>query len=1421
MKKIFLIVLVMSALQVQGQYTRIQEKNLERFTKREPQVSAELLELSKEYKSHPDFGIIPFQGPPEHNCIELLSKRDAYNRYYIKEGSNASHFFKQQSYSPINYLDAAGNWREINYRLRPDNLVKKLFRADQQPTPFVLNLNDHFASVQFNGVQLKFNKGLRLFHIDSQGTRTSLGDGDWSKYRAGDDGLLIMDFYPGIDVAFTFSTGFMETSFILNHPVQFQDGYLVMQQELEFPDGMKFIDEHSMQHSDLHIGKADRVPVFIIEKCYAYDNSHNAQRQELLTSVERTNNLLVYTSVNWLNDPATKYPVVIDPVVTTSNSLAAATIAGTQFSPVCWTNSCDYFMTVPTPANTTITNIYTSFEYFATGLCFAQDGGFSVDLGTCSYPSAPPGVITCAVPLSNFNCGALNLTTLPDFTSCIPAPQCAPQNLDFTLHFYRCNNDPAVVCGNACIRASQPWTMTIEGRTMEMVHNSPTQIVCAGDSINVVTVTQFGVQPHQFVWSPAAANNDTIRVSPASTTNYTVTVTDACGTTATGSSTVQVTPRNNPGFTVSPNPVCVGQAVTLLGLGSGPVSSYDWTMPGSDAPGGVATNDKSPIIQYAIAGVYPITLKYTSNSCVFDSTLNITVNAVTPASVGMSSSPAGAICPGDTMRFLATSTNGGSAPFYDWYIDGILVQSGAVDSMKSNAFINGSLVQVVMTSNSACSNPTVDTASLFVVFSAAVSPSVSVGPDTSICPGSPVTFVANPSNGGAAPAYQWTINGVAVPGATMNSFTSNINSTDSIVGVSMLSSLSCVSSSGANDSVRVNFEPRITPTVTLSPSPSGAVCPGDPVNFTAQTNGGGPAPTYQWYVNGVASGGAGSDSTFLRANPMPGDSISVRLTSSHNCLLSNISSSWSIITVTAAASPSVSLTASPSSIVCENDLVSITASATAAGSVPVYHWYLNNVLLSNSDSVFNSSTLSDQDVIRVEVFSSLTCAITPSDSDSIIISVSPVSNPAVSIVNTGNGTCVGDTVHWIANPVNGGTMPVYQWTVNGIDQGNNSDSFSYMPQDGDEIMVSLSSNSPCALVPTANSNILRVNLLPYVTPTVRITADPSDTICEGQQVSITSQIQHGGSAPQYSWTVNGQVIDSTSLALTGYNFNDHDIIQMHLISNAPCVTMADTSSNFIRILNYLPLTVSVNGIGNECPGTPVMLTATGGGGDGGPYTFHWSPGGEINDTVIVQPKQSQVYTVEVKDHCGTTSGYGSLTLPVLPGPTSAMTYSPDEVSTLNNIVSFQNLSANAVSWEWDFGDSSTSVLLDPIHTYDSAGNYVVQLTTVSSNGCTDTLRYIIIVKEDIAVFIPSAFSPNGDFFNETWQPIGVSLIDYEYTIYDRWGQIIFTGDENTAWTGHVKPGHTPAQNGVYIYRVDLKEEKFGEKIVVGRVTLIR
>lgn len=73
-------------------------------------------------------------------------------------------------------------------------------------------------------------------------------------------------------------------------------------------------------------------------------------------------------------------------------------------------------------------------------------------------------------------------------------------------------------------------------------------------------------------------------------------------------------------------------------------------------------------------------------------------------------------------------------------------------------------------------------------------------------------------------------------------------------------------------------------------------------------------------------------------------------------------------------------------------------------------------------------------------------------------------------------------------------------------------------------------------------------------------------------------------------------------------------------------------------------------------------------------------------------------------------------------------------------VNFQDQSANAVEWLWDFGDGSSSIQQNPSHTYTNYGNYNVQLIVTNASGCTDTIKktsYIQIARPSISFpFMP-------------------------------------------------------------------------------------
>ncbi|MBK9540826.1 MAG: gliding motility-associated C-terminal domain-containing protein [Bacteroidetes bacterium] len=1422
---LFILLSALFALPLFGQLARIDDLNLSSFSPRIISKAKELNLVSEKHRSNPEFGILPFSAPPSGNCVELLDRRDAFSRYFVEAGSDGKHYFQQTAYGPINYQDKNGWWREINYRLSPDATIPGKFVAKNQPEPSSIDLNTKETEFLIDGIPLRFNRNLELFHEDENGLITKLGLPDWSHFTAGDDGVRIMNFYPKIDLVFMVKQGMLETSFILNSKPSFSSGWFVMSQEFALPQDWKmeaeyFSSNHFGVATEVHLFDEHQVVKANVDKCYAYDNHASPNRADLSSKIENGNTLLVYTPINWLTDPSTAYPVVIDPAVTTQNTLALGSITGTKFGAVCWTNSCDYNLAVNTPANTTVTNIYTSFEYFASGACFGQDGGFSIDYGACHFPTVAPGVITCPIPLTNVNCGVVNNTTLPDFTPCLPLPSCAAQNLNFTLHFYRCNNDPNPVCGSACVRASQPWIMIIEGRTLELNTITPPQAICGGDSVLISSVPSYGVQPYQFAWNPLFANNDSIYVRPATTTTYTLTVTDACGSTMSASSTVTVTPNVNPGFTFSQNPVCIGQPVTLFGAGGGAVSSYDWTLPGSSAPGGTILNNKQPIISYAIQGSYPVTLNYSNAGCIFDSTLTLTVDGLNAATVALSTVPASAICPGDTMHFYATPTNGGTAPVYTFFVDGIQVQTGSADSLAWNTLNNGSLVQVVMNSNSSCASPTIDTASVFVNVTNAVSPVVTISPDTTVCPGSPVTFTTSVMNAGATPAYQWTVNGVNAGGANASTFTTTITATDTIIGVTMTSSLGCVATPSDQDTVHVALTTPATPVVSIAANPAGAICQGDSVQYTASSVYGGSAPSFQWFVNGIPAGIASSDSTFTFTNPSNGDSVSVALASNAVCVSSTNANSYSLITVTPAASPAVTLTALPSTSICQGDQIDFTASSSGAGSTPSFSWYINGILQSDTDSLFSSTSLGNNDSISVVVQSSLTCAILPSDSDDVVVNVSATVAPTISVAPATTGLCVGDIIQLIATTTNGGSAPIINWTQNGLPVGSNNDTISLPLSNGDIIAASLTSNSACATVPTVQSNNFIAALSAYVTPAVSITAVPGSTICQGQTVNFSAIPTDGGASPVYDWLVNG-ISSGNGNPFQSSALQQNDQVSVVITSSSPCVTQANANSNTIQITTFPALSVFILGTGNVCPGTPVPLIANPAGGDGGPYSYNWSQSLLDTNSIIVYPQSTGYVNVTITDQCGSNPVEDSILVRVLTAPQANFIYSPDEPSTFNNTVQFLNQSTNTSSWTWYFSDGDTTNVLNPVHTFQSPGTYDVLLVTKSASGCYDTLNYRVIVREDISVFYPNSFTPNDDLINETWSPIGASLGDYEFTIWDRWGEKIFDGNKNKPWDGSVNGSSHPAHDGVYVYRVDLKDSKFEKQVVTGRVTIVR
>jgi gliding motility-associated-like protein len=193
-----------------------------------------------------------------------------------------------------------------------------------------------------------------------------------------------------------------------------------------------------------------------------------------------------------------------------------------------------------------------------------------------------------------------------------------------------------------------------------------------------------------------------------------------------------------------------------------------------------------------------------------------------------------------------------------------------------------------------------------------------------------------------------------------------------------------------------------------------------------------------------------------------------------------------------------------------------------------------------------------------------------------------------------------------------------------------------------------------------------------------------------------------------------------------------------------------------------------------------------------------------------------------------TSNRSTFTIQALPTPKAFFVVHPDKdtmLSVQDAVYDFTNLSQGAVRYVWYFGDGDSLVTMDlsnVTHQYTKEGQYDVTLCATNNYGCTDCYTYgKLIVANQIAIFIPNVFTPNGDGINDFFKFEMSGIQSAEIQIFDRWGVLIFetVNGLNTFWNG-TKNG-SPCPEGVYTYVMKLVRFD-GKKITrFGSVMLLR
>ncbi len=428
-------------------------------------------------------------------------------------------------------------------------------------------------------------------------------------------------------------------------------------------------------------------------------------------------------------------------------------------------------------------------------------------------------------------------------------------------------------------------------------------------------------------------------------------------------------------------------------------------------------------------------------------------------------------------------------------------------------------------------------------------------------------------------------------------------------------------------------------TITVLPAP--APITGSPTVCFGFTTGLIDTPTTGGIWTSSAPGIARVDTfTGIVHGAAAGTAVITYTTSTYGC------SAFLQFTVLPTLVPSVGITMSTSTTICAGTYVTYTAAPTNGGTTPTYTWRINGVVTGSGPTLTYAPL--NGDTVRVTMASNAPCAAPSTVTAFVRMTVNPLLVPSVNITTgIGDTVCTGSSITFNPNPVNGGSTPTFNWTVNGVAVWTGP-TWTYYPANGDVIRVLMHTSVPCRTVDTV-SDVLRITVSPYLTPSVTVTG--SDTACEGYPIVLHANPVNGGVSPSYQWQLNGTTPIGTGNTLA-YMATNGDAIRVKLTSSFPCLVTPTAYSNPYDTVTVVPVDTPVVTL-IVLPGyilsagSTAWFAATVVGGGSTP-TFQWFrmggiiPGATLSTyhTASFASGDSFVCRVTNHDFCNGITGFG-------------------------------------------------------------------------------------------------------------------------------------------------------------------------------------
>ena len=468
----------------------------------------------------------------------------------------------------------------------------------------------------------------------------------------------------------------------------------------------------------------------------------------------------------------------------------------------------------------------------------------------------------------------------------------------------------------------------------------------------------------------------------------------------------------------------------------------------------------------------------------------------------------------------------------------------------------------------------------------------------------------------------------------------------------------------------------------------------------------------------------------------------------------------------------------------------------------VFEGYGNYQYIWNTGDTTATLTLSPPVTTTYTVTVSDTCGQVP-QTGTITVDV-PVYPPVNMIVSNDTAlSCPQAATLFVISTTGGDGVYTYEWTdVNGTVL---STSTSLAINSGPAATYYVSVEAGCGM---GDADTIVVSPLP-LPPIVVLTNNDTTVQCPADLVDLYVASLTGGSGVYtLEWTDGFSVLSTTD------TLPDISVIgtATYYIGVEDECGNTGIDSVTVQLPVWDPYTLWIVPDTAICLGFEGQLAALASGGAGG-YQYAWSPITSSSTDTTVAPTAPTTYSVTVTDACGF----------VLIDDMFMDVQFVEAAFNVNYIgefdVTFLNESSNnTTEWFWDFADGNTDSAQYTAHRYLDSDDHEVWLTVWNPIGCVDSTS--LIVQPPAHVYVPNSFTPDGDGINDMFGPIGHDLSEYQFRIFDRWGEVIFaSSDPGQGWDGKVS-GAAPKQD-VYVWQLKTSGRRFGPVEYMGNVTLIR